>query len=129
MLARALGEETAEMPEDDMGNLVVTGDIYGADAADILRALGDGTAVETPQPEPQPASPSQVEPQRRQPRHRWAAALGKAALLSAGLLGGSGIGVVVPWLMGAFDKHGDTTIVRPDEDRLNVEVVPGGATE
>ena len=117
MQARALGGEAAEMPdEEEMGNLIVTGDIYGSNSADIVRALGNGTAGETPTPPPAPTPPPSNGVSR----------LAKAALIAAGLLGGAGIGAGVPWLLGAYDKAGDTTVITPNGG-YGVDVVPGGA--
>ena len=45
--AAALGMETTDAEEDEMGNLVLTGDIYGGNPADVIRGL-QGLPAETP---------------------------------------------------------------------------------
>ncbi len=55
----------------------------------------------------------------------------KALALAAALLGGSGVGVAVPWALGAFNKPAatNTTVVQPGESRgLGIEVIEGGAS-
>jgi len=122
--ADVLGQKATDPPEeDDVGNLIVTGDVYGDGAAEIVRSL-QGLAQAAPEAAGSPSEPSQ--------QTGWASSLAKAALVTAGLLGGGGLGAGVPWLLGAYDKPEsvNTTVVQPaDTQGLGVEVVPGGATE
>lgn len=61
----------------------------------------------------------------------WAQNLGRAAVVAAGLLGAGGLGAGIPWLAGAYSRQAVTNITQPvqasDQQRLGVEVVPGGA--
>jgi len=55
--------------------------------------------------------------------------LAKSALIAAALLSGGGIGAVVPWLLGAFDRPAATTTIHESQDLgVGIEVVPGGAS-
>jgi len=126
--ARAIGAEpAANTPEDDMGNLVVAGDIYGANAAEILRALGCGTAAA----EPQALSPEPLI--ERRDAAPQAHPLAKAALVAAGLLGGSAIAAAIPWMAGAFEGNEQQTTINQTSttdqapESLAVEVIRGGA--
>lgn len=115
----ALGVEVSEPPkEDEVGNLVVTGDVYGSDAAEIIRSLQDGA-------EPPPTAPVEA------PAFQNGRKLARRMLLAAGaaVLGG-GVTLGAAWLGGMFDKSApvNTTVVHPgDTQVLGVEVVPGGA--
>jgi len=136
--ATALGMTVADAPkEEDMGNLVVCGDVYGSDAAEIIRSLQAGTAIPpasaVPAQEPAQVSTAPANPATQPvavPSSGWARNLSKAALVAAGLLGGGGIGAAVPWFAGAYSKPAAASIViaQPAESRgLEIEVVKGGA--
>ncbi len=111
--------DPSEKKEDDVGNLIVTGDVYGSDAAEIIRSLQS-----VAEPSQGPSEPAK--------QTGWVSNLGKAALVAAGLSTAGGLGAAVPWLLGAYEKPEamNTTIVEAaDFQRLGIEVVPGGASE
>ncbi len=136
---KALGGEATVVAEEPMGNLIVTGDIYGNDSDRIVNALAGGGAAPAAPTSPAvpitttPASPSV--PATTTPAvapasgFSWA----KAGLISAAILAGTGLWAGIPWLAGAYDQSGSsssssTTINNPsDEQGLGIEVVPGGA--
>lgn len=98
--------------EDDMGDIVITGDITMTQPA---------PPVEPPQPPPPPLPSSQPKPKR--------SSLLKSVAIAAALSGmGGGIGVTVPWLLGMFDK---TPVAAPADEwterRLENYVPPGSS--
>lgn len=139
--AKALGMEASDTEGDDVGNLVVTGDVYGSDAASIIAALqgsqqaspqgGQQETLEPPATSPPvTAPPSTMAPAATSPAATGTSNFAKAAIVAAGLLGGSALGAGIPWLAGAYSKPpavNTTTVQQVPATRLGVEVVPGGA--
>lgn len=125
-----LGGEVSNVTEDDVGHLIVTGDIYGFNSDRILQALAGGQQQDGTQPQ-QPEQPPPSQPPAQPPTQEtkdgvpmWA----KAALIAAGLAGAGGLGAAVPWMLGAYS--GDTTTttnISQGEQQLGVDVIPGGA--
>lgn len=113
------GEQTGE----DMGAIVITGDIYGSDSERIVRALqgvhglSEQPAANATVPSPGAPSPSAA------PSARWP----KALALAAALVGGSGIGAAVPWALGAYREQA-VTVENVGDRQLGIEVIPGGAS-
>lgn len=125
--AEALGK-TALEPGGDMGNLIVTGDVYGSNAAEIVRAL-QGVQEPSLPAENQPSTPA-TEAIPPPATSGWTQKFGKAALVAAGLAASGGLGAGVPWLLGAYSKVAPavTNIMQPGgSQELGVRVVPGGA--
>jgi hypothetical protein len=129
--AEALGQTVGGAPEaeDAMGNLIVTGDVYGSDAAAIVAALQGNTptppAAVTPSSQSPPAAAQTPAASRG-----LASGLAKAALAAALIAGGGGLGTGLSYLLGAWrqGQSTNTTITRPaDQTQLGIEVVPGGA--
>lgn len=125
---KSLGGEATDMSGDEeMGNLIVTGDIIGNNADQILHALTGGQEQpQQPQQPTEPATPQPTEPTTpQQPVQQgglpgWA----KAALIA---LGAAGLGAGVPWALGAYSKTSTTNINQGRESQIGVDVVPGGA--
>lgn len=136
---KLIGGEATSVAEEPMGNLIVVGDIYGNDSDRIVNALaGGGVAPAAPASPPastptataSPAVPATETPTTQGPAgFTWP----KAALLAAALIAGGGLAAGVPWLTGAYDKSessNSTTINNlSDEQRLGIEVGPGGAEQ
>lgn len=80
---KAAGFDPGNAPEDDMGDIIITGDIQYA-----------------PAPATEPTSPASTPAVVSSPLSTLAKTLISAALLGAGAAGGAGI----PWLAGAFSK-------------------------
>lgn len=125
--AKSLGVEAgdAKPGDDDMGDLIVTGDVYGSDAAEIIRSL-KGMTQTTQQPVLQPVTQQSQQPTTAATDKRQQ--LIRAALIAAGLLGAGGLGAAGHWLTSSPTTN--TTITQPnDQQRLGIEVVPGGAMQ
>lgn len=92
-------------PVEDMGNITVTGDVYGNEAVQMLaQSLGGqsslpATPTPTASPTPTSAGPA-TEPVQQAAASPLAAAVLGAALLAAG----GGLGAGIPWLLGAFNQ-------------------------
>jgi hypothetical protein len=125
--AESLGQTASgeEQREDDVGNLIVTGDVYGSDAAEIIRSL-QGTAMTTNQP--QSTTPTALVVQPRVPVPPPAAnglsRLTQAAIILAGLTGAGGLGALASRY---FATPSSTSIQLGSEQQLGIEVVEGGA--
>jgi hypothetical protein len=69
-------------------------------------------------------------PSNNRPQASGVSKLAKSALVAATLLGGGGgIGLAVPWLLGAFDRPATTTTTNTYESQdlgVGIEVIPGG---
>jgi hypothetical protein len=108
-----------------VGNLIVTGDVYGSDAAEIIRSL-QGTAMTTNQP--QSTIPTALVVQPRVPVPPPAAnglsRLTQAAIILAGLTGAGGLGALASRY---FATPSSTSIQLGSEQQLGIEVVEGGA--
>jgi len=122
---QALGMESTESPGgDDVGNLVITGDVYGSDAAEIVRAL-QGNKMD------QPASVTPQQPVNSAVPDKPGMSKWIQSLIAGGLLAvGSGIGWGVNWLASKPAAPVNTTVIQPGENQqLGIEVVEGGAIE
>lgn len=133
--AEALGKTAAPSTEEDtMAPLIVTGDVYGSDAAEIVRSL-QGASPSAPAPPPaaqsQPANTPAVAPPVAAP----ASTLGRAAALAAALIAaGGGIGGITTWLATRNATPPAAVASQPavqpqTEQRLGIEVIPGGASQ
>ena len=96
-MAKAIGMEDTVAPaarEDEVGHLIVTGDINVADPASLQQAIGtlSGKAAANSD---QAATAGQQES-----TPLWQKALVSAAMVASG----AGVGAGIPWLLGAFDR-------------------------
>ncbi len=134
--AESLGMTAEETPEEDpVGNLIVTGDVYGSDAAEIIRSLQSGKteAENMPTTPNTSAAPPAAAPPTEPSSSNLKSNLAKAAIVVASVLCGGGMGAGIPWLAGAFDRPPAAVSApatsQPDGQRIEIEVVPGGAEE
>ena len=125
---KALGADVTAEQEEPMGNLVITGDIYGNNSDKIISALAGGPTPTPPQPT-MPTNQTNTPETPKTPPQASGFTWGKAGLLAAALLAGTGLGAGIPWLAGAYNRSGDTTNISTNDQALGVEVVPGGADQ
>ncbi len=97
-MAKAAGVEIDDPNAgDDMGDIVITGDI---------------TVTQSPAPSPA-ATPPPLPSPAQQPKSQFPKLLAKAAITAA--LVGSGAGAAMPWLLGMFDKTPPPVVTSPPE--------------
>ncbi len=116
MGAKALGmEDLVKEPEgsDEVGHLIVTGDINVSDPASLQTAMS-ALSGQPQQTSPPPAT-SEATPPNVAPALAGAGSLLKTALISAALIALPSVGVAIPWLAGAFD-HPEPAAVVVDTD-------------
>jgi hypothetical protein len=77
--------------DSDVGDIIVTGDIYSDRAVDALK----GQQPQPPQEQPEPDQPEQK---------KESSLLDKIAPLAGAAILGLGMGVGIPWVLGAYDK-------------------------
>ena len=112
MGARALGmEELVKEPEgdDDMGHLIVTGDINVSDPGSLKSAI----SALSGQPIQQAVAPVETAVSAAT-TPLWQKLLASAALLASG----AGAGAGIPWLLGAFDQP---AIVQPAAPAIDTD--------
>jgi len=113
---KALGFEASKQDEDsDVGNIIVTGDIYSDDA---VRALRDMTQA-NPNSQDIQGSQSSGNTTATQNQDSF---LSKFAPLALASLIGVGAGTGIPWYLGAYENK-EPVVQEFDDTASNVEAV------
>ncbi len=110
-MAKAAGMEDAvgATPEtSDMGNFIVTGDINVSDPTSLQKAIGALAGTPNTSTTELPISSAVSAVAEKAPAAM--STLAKVATAAALVLGGSGLGAGIPWLLGAYNKVNQTTI-------------------
>ncbi len=119
---KLIGGEPDETEPEAMGNIIVTGDVYGDRACETLRQAANGSdgavAAEESVPGDQPRTPPE------QVKSKLAAALAPCLpyVLAAALGGGGVSAVLVPWILSKAPKPPAATADTDTTRRVDVEV-------